>query len=153
MGRGKYKKALQGIFKPKNPLKYEGTYPIVYRSGLEKRVMIWLDSAPNIIGWSSESLVIPYYNPVKQRQARYFPDFQVKYQDSKGDIRTSVIEIKSASETRQPVKKARVTRRLVEDIMTWETNKAKWRHAEKYCQDRGWEFKVLTEHDLGVSHK
>lgn len=115
--------------------------------------MIWLDSAPNITGWSSESLVIPYYNPVKQRPARYFPDFVIKYSDSTGKLKTTVLEIKSSSECKEPKKKTRVTRRLVEEIMTWETNKAKWRHAEKFCQDRGWEFKVLTEQDLGIRSK
>ena len=33
----------QGIFKPTNPLKYKGSFPVVYRSGLELQVFRWMD--------------------------------------------------------------------------------------------------------------
>jgi hypothetical protein len=150
----KYRKAEKGKFRPKNPLKYDGDpTQIVYRSGLEKRMMLWLDKMPSVLSWSSECLIIPYYNPMKKRPARYFPDFLVKYMDSKGETHTMVVEVKSASEQQEPKKKSRVTRRLVESFMIWETNKAKWRAAAKFCEERGWKFKLLSEHDLGVRPK
>ena len=30
--------------------------------------------------------------------------------------------------------------------------KAKWKAAEQYCADRKYEFKIMTEDDLGISH-
>ena len=29
-------------------------------------------------------------------------------------------------------------------------NMAKWKAAEEFCKDRMWEFKVLTEDELGI---
>jgi hypothetical protein len=29
-------------------------------------------------------------------------------------------------------------------------NEAKWKAAEEFCADRKWQFKVLTEYDLGI---
>ena len=49
----------QGIFKPRYPEKYKGTFPISYRSRWEFSCMKILDSNPNILTWGSESVVIP----------------------------------------------------------------------------------------------
>jgi hypothetical protein len=34
--------------------------------------------------------------------------------------------------------------------MTWGVNEAKWKAAVEYCKDRNWQFKVVTEKDIGI---
>jgi hypothetical protein len=35
--------------------------------------------------------------------------------------------------------------------MTWGKNEAKWKAADEYAKDRGWQFLILTEKDLGIT--
>lgn len=140
-----------GYFRPKNPKKYVGDHTnIVYRSSWECKVMTWLDTNPSIISWASEELIIPYISPVDNRYHRYFPDFLVKVQGKDGVTRTMIIEIKPKRQTKEPVKKKRVTKQYINEVTTWGVNQAKWKAAEEYALDRGWQFKVLTEDDLGI---
>jgi hypothetical protein len=37
--------------------------------------------------------------------------------------------------------------------MTFIKNQAKWKAASEYSKDRGWEFKIITEHELGIAPK
>ena len=41
------KSYVQGQYKPINPEKYVGTYPIVFRSSWEHKVMVLFDTNPN----------------------------------------------------------------------------------------------------------
>jgi len=34
--------------------------------------------------------------------------------------------------------------------MTYAKNVSKWEYATKYCKDRGIEFKIITEVELGI---
>ena len=36
--------------------------------------------------------------------------------------------------------------------MTWGVNQAKWEACQKYCKDHNYEFKILTEQDLGIKY-
>ena len=56
MGSSKYR---QGVFWPKNKEKFIGTKAI-FRSGLELKFMRFCDGNPNVVKWSSESVVVPY---------------------------------------------------------------------------------------------
>ena len=50
-----YRAPYKGVFRPTNPQKYIGNANrIVYRSSWEKKVMIKLDTSPDIIKWSSD---------------------------------------------------------------------------------------------------
>lgn len=141
----------KGRFKPKNPKKYRGDPTnIIYRSLWELRVMKYLDDNPSILEWSSEELVIPYICPTDNRPHRYFPDFVVRVATKEGGIQTMVLEVKPKKETREPVKKKRVTKQYITEVMTWGKNQAKWKAAEEYCADRGWIFKLITETELGI---
>ena len=72
----------QGFYKPRNPKKYLGDpNNIVYRSGWELKFCEYLDLNTSVISWGSEELSIKYYNPVKKRIARYYPDFYMEYID------------------------------------------------------------------------
>lgn len=144
--------AYSGYFRPKNPKKYVGDPTnIIYRSSWEARVMNWLDMNPSIISWASEELVIPYISPVDKKYHRYFPDFLVKVKTQSGATKTMILEIKPKKQAMEPAKKKRVTKQYLHEVMTWGVNQAKWKAAEEYALDRGWEFKVLTEEHLGLA--
>jgi len=111
--------------------------------------MRFFDDNPDILAWGSEELIIPYISPVDGRQHRYFPDMIIKTQKG-GKIRTTVVEIKPEKQTVEPQKKSRITKKYITEVATYGVNMAKWKAAEEYCADRGWEFKVITEKDLGI---
>lgn len=136
----------QGRFRPKNPQKYIGdSSQIYYRSSLELRVMRKFDESPDVVGWASEELTVDYYDPVKRRSRRYFPDFIVKRKDGK----TMMVEVKPASQSAPPVhKKGKRRSRIISEELTWANNRAKWEAARKFCERNGWEFVVLTEKEI-----
>ena len=140
----------QGIFRPRNPQKYVGNVNnIVYRSSWECRVMNWLDRNPDILSWASEELIIPYKSPVDGRTHRYFPDFLVKVKTKEGAVKTMVLEVKPKRQTIAPTQQ-RKTKKYINEVITYGVNQAKWKYAQEYCADRGWEFKILTEEHLGL---
>ena len=142
-----YKK---GIFNPKNPKKYNGNAEnIVYRSSWEFRVMKWLDDNPNVIWWASEELIIRYKSPIDQKMHRYFPDFIVRLKQKNGTESTVVIEIKPQKQTVKPVQK-RKTKRYLQEAATYAVNQEKWRAADLFCKEHGWQFKIITEKELGL---
>ena len=141
----------KGFFKPKNPQKYKGNpTEIVYRRSWECRVMSFLDNNPSVVQWSSEEIVIPYLSPIDRKVHRYFPDFYIKVKDKNGKIKEMIWEIKPKKQSSQPKKQSRITQRYINEVVTWGINEAKWKAAEEYCLDRGWEFKVITEKHLGI---
>ena len=138
-----------GWFKPKNPKKYKGDpNNIVYRSSWELRVMKWLDEHPNIVWWASEELPIPYVSPVDNKVHRYFPDFVAKVKQA-GKETTMVLEVKPYKQTQKPTQK-RQTKRFLQEVVTYAVNQEKWRAADLFCKEHGWQFKILTEKELGL---
>jgi hypothetical protein len=132
---------MQGRFVPKHPEKYKGNPTnIFYRSSWEFKYMMFLDTHPEILQWSSEEIVIPYRSPKDQAIHRYFPDFWIK---KKNEI--CVVEIKPYVQTQEPTvgKKRKVT--LLKEAITYAVNQAKWEAATDYCLDRGWKFIKMTE--------
>jgi hypothetical protein len=143
--------AYSGLFKPKHPEKYVGDPTnIVYRSSWEVKVMSWLDNNDSIITWASEELFIPYISPVDNRWHRYFPDFLVKYKTKDNKLSTMMLEVKPKKQTAQPELQKRKTKQFINEVKTWGVNQAKWKAANEYCLDRGWEFKLITEDHLGL---
>lgn len=139
----------KGWFRPKNPKKYNGDPSnIVYRSSWELRVMKYLDEHPGVIWWASEELPIPYKSPIDQKVHRYFPDFIAKIRQAKGET-TVVIEVKPFKQTQKPTQKRR-TKRFLEEAATYAINQEKWRAADLFCKEHGWQFKIITEKDLGL---
>jgi len=143
--------AYQGIFRPKNPKKYIGdSNNIVYRSSWECRIMSWFDQNDDIISWASEELIVPYKSPVDNRFHRYFPDFIVKVKTRTGTVKTLMIEVKPKKQTVPPEPRKRITKQYITEVTTYGVNQAKWKAAQEYCLDRGWEFKIMTEEHLGL---
>jgi hypothetical protein len=113
--------------------------------------MSWLDLNDNIISWASEEVIIPYVSPVDNRFHRYFPDFLVKVRTKEGTTKTMMLEVKPKKQTQPPEVRKRVTKQYLNEVMTWGVNQAKWKAANEYCLDRGWEFKLITEDHLGLN--
>jgi hypothetical protein len=144
--------AYKGKFSPKNPGKYRGDPTgIIYRSLWERKVMVYLDENINVLEWRSEEIAIPYRSPVDNRIHRYFPDFIVKVRNPDGTVRTMMLEVKPKAQTREPkIPTNKKTKRYITEVMTWGVNQAKWKSAQDFCLDKGWDFKLLTEDELGI---
>jgi hypothetical protein len=112
--------------------------------------MSWFDQNDDIISWASEELIVPYKSPIDNRFHRYFPDFIVKVKTRDGTMKTLMIEVKPKKQTIPPEPKKRVTKQYVTEVTTYGVNQAKWKAAQEYCLDRGWEFKIMTEEHLGL---
>jgi hypothetical protein len=143
--------AYSGKYSPKNTNKYLGDPTnIWYRSLWERRVMVHLDENTNVVGWSNEEIIIPYLSPVDNRWHRYFPDFFVQVRNKLGIIEGMVLEVKPKSQSVPPVKKSKITKRYINEVVIWGVNEAKWKAANEYCKDRNWKFQVITEEHLGL---
>jgi hypothetical protein len=150
--------AYSGRFRPKKPNKYKGDPSnIIYRSLWELKFFKWCDEHPDVNWWQSEEMFVPYRSPVDQRIHRYFPDVIVNKNVPDGGKSTVMIEIKPYKQTipPDPRKKnatptGRVSRRFLNEVKTWGVNDAKWKAARGYCEQRGWEFVIMTERELGI---
>ena len=117
-------------------------------------MMNWLDTRDDVISWSSEEKAIWYYDPVAKKRRRYFPDFMIKYRNKNGVIVDEMIEVKPKSQVLGPPEEPkRRTKAWANAVMTYITNQAKWEAARNVCEDRGWNFRVITEDDLGIDYK
>ena len=133
------------------PRKYKGDPTnIIYRSLWERKFMVYCDKNQNILEWASEEIAIPYRSPIDNRVHRYFPDFYMKVKETNGKIKNYVIEVKPAKQTKPPAKPKRQTKGYIREAYEYARNQAKWKMAKEYCADRQWEFKVVTEKELGI---
>jgi len=114
--------------------------------------MRYLDSSSSVIQWASEWPVIPYRSIVDGRRHRYYPDFWVKKIGADGKKSVVIIEVKPYYQTIEPKKSNKLTKRYLTEVKTWATNTSKWSAAREYCADRGWDFQILTEKELGISY-
>ena len=141
----------KGRYRPSNPKKYKGdSYNIIYRSLWERKFMVYCDNQTKILEWGSEEIVLPYRSPIDNKVHRYFPDFYIKVKESNGKIKRYIIEIKPKKQTVEPKMKKRKTKGYIYEVYEYAKNQAKWKAAEEFCKDRMWEFKVLTEDELGI---
>jgi len=141
----------KGKYSPSHPKKYKGDPTnIVYRSLWERKFMVYCDNNENVLEWGSEEIVLPYRSPIDNKIHRYFPDFYIKYKDVNGKIKRSLIEVKPMSQCSPPKKPQRQTKKYLNEAYEYAKNQAKWKAAREFCADRMWEFKVLTEKELGI---
>jgi hypothetical protein len=137
-------------FIPIFPEKYTGDPTnIIMRSSWETRFASWCDKNPSVLKWSSEETVIPYRCPTDNRIHRYFVDFKITVSTGK----TYIVEVKPAAQTQPPIYPGRQTQRYITESLTFMKNKAKWEAAIEFAKDRGWEFKIITEKELGLTPK
>ena len=143
--------AYKGKYQPTFPRKYKGDPTnIIFRSLWEKKFMNYCDKNKNVLEWNSEEIIIPYRSPVDNRIHRYFPDFYMKVRESNGIIKNYIVEVKPLKQTTPPKKPKRQTRGYIREAYEYARNQAKWKVAKEFCKDRRWEFKVVTERELGI---
>jgi hypothetical protein len=135
-------KFAQGPYTVKNTAKYVGNGVPRYRSGWELAFMRFLDNNDNVMQWASESIQIPYRNPVTGKQSIYVPDFLITYKTRQNTLIAELIEIKPK---KQSVIESKMSNR---DRMVVAINYAKWAQATKWCKRNGLKFRILTEEDL-----
>jgi len=142
----------KGYYKPSYPKKYKGDpNNIIYRSLWERKFMKYCDTNENILEWHSEECCIPYRSPIDNRYHRYFPDFYIKVRESSGKIKKMIIEIKPQRQCVEPKIPKRKTKGYIFEVVEYAKNQAKWEAAKEWCLDHGYEFKVLTENELGIN--
>jgi hypothetical protein len=132
----------QGFFEVQNPQKYLGKGKPKYRSGWEQAFMRFCDNNDSIVGWVSESIAIPYRNPLTGKMTNYIPDFLIQYRTRTNEVRTELIEIKPKKQSILESKASVRDRALVA------VNYAKWAAAQAWCKRSGISFRVLTEDDI-----
>jgi hypothetical protein len=133
----------QGIYKIQNPEKYVGNHAPRYRSSWEHTFMMFCDNNPSVQQWSSESIKIPYRDPLTGKQTVYVPDFLIVYLDKNLRKHAELVEIKPANQ----MLKERVGKNIYNQAQ-YVKNMAKWEAAGKWAQNQGIKFRVINEKDL-----
>lgn len=133
----------QGYFDISKSTKYKGDGPVIYRSGLEKKIFNMFERSAKIIEWSSEPEEIEIYYMFGGKRRRYNIDCYVKFASGKMQL----IEIKPHSQTQEPqLSKYRGNQdRFTKDLDTFQKNMAKWESAHAWCFHNNMEFKIITD--------
>ena len=132
----------QGAYTVKNTAKYVGRGTPRYRSGWELTFMMFLDSNENVLQWASESISIPYRNPLTGKSSMYVPDFLVTYRGPNNTTKAELIEIKPKKQSLVESKMNANERAIVA------VNYAKWDSATKWAKKNGLTFRVITEDQI-----
>lgn len=104
--------------------------------------MQFCDTNPNVLEWASEEVHVLYWHPVKDKLAKYIPDFVIRYRNAQGEVITEMIEVK-------PKKQAVVSTRMTNyEKVSYVINQAKWAAARAYCEKAGIRFRVVTEQEM-----
>ena len=101
------------------------------------------DENPAIQQWASESVKIPYRDPLTGKATVYVPDFLVVFVDNRNKRQAELWEIKPLNQT------------LVEKVGKNKYNQAqfiknqvKWEAARNWCKQNGLKFRIITENEL-----
>lgn len=133
----------RGKFVPKNPEKYQGLGDPTYRSSWELTFMMFCDNNPAIEHWASESVKIPYRDPLTGKNTIYVPDFLIVYVDRNQKKHAELIEIKPNNQaTLEAVGKNKLNQ------AQYIRNLAKWEAATAWCKRYGIQFRVISERDI-----
>ena len=136
-------KFAQGRFEMKNPAKYVGKKTPLARSSWEFVFMRMLDEHPGVENWASESIQIPYRDPLTGKQTIYVPDFFIVYVDKNKNKHAEVVEVKPSNHTlREAVGKSQYNQ------AQYVKNMAKWEAANAWCRQQGIRFRVITENEI-----
>jgi hypothetical protein len=136
-------KFAQGRFEMKNPAKYVGKKTPLARSSWEFIFMRMLDEHEGVQNWASESIQIPYRDPLTGKQTIYVPDFFVVYVDKDKKKHAEVVEVKPSNHTLlEKVGKSRYNQEQ------YVKNMAKWEAANRWCKQQGVRFRVVSEDEI-----
>lgn len=142
---------VQGYFNPKNPDKYKGKTPIIYRSSWERKFMIMCDTKEEVVIWSSEPVEIKYWSSLDNKEHKYYPDFYMKVK--KGEVfEEYLVEIKPEAQIRKPEPPKKNSKKALKSYKflaeQYIKNRNKYAYAKQWAEERGWKFIVLTENSL-----
>jgi hypothetical protein len=140
-------KYASGKYQVKNPEKYMGKRLPNYRSSWEFAFMSFCDNNPAVLNWTSESIKIPYFNPVSGKNTIYVPDFLIVYVDANQKQHTELVEVKPSTETTME------SARSYRDKLSVAMNMAKWAAADSWARANNMRFRVVTEFDIFKNHK
>ena len=141
-------KFAKGQYKVQNPEKYIGIGTPYYRSSWELAFMRFCDNNPAIQQWASESIKIPYRDPLTGKHTIYVPDFFMVYVDKNQKKHAELIEIKPANQTliekvgKNPYNQAQYVRNMV-----------KWKMANTWAAQNNCKFRIINENDIFQSGK
>jgi len=136
-----------GVFTPSFPEKYKGGNAPRYRSSWELQLFRLADQHPNVVAWASESIRIPYMNPLTHKMSMYTPDVLMVFEDKNGNRRNELIEVKPRKHTHLEEAKT------VYDKAQFAINVAKWKAAQEFCKNHGMTFRVINENDIFQTKK
>jgi len=139
----------QGYFNPKNPEKYIGPSPIIYRSSWEHKFMIWCDNNDKVLKWSSEPVEIKYWYRKTNKAHTYYPDFYFKQLQQDGSAKEYLVEIKPKAQIQPPQMPKKNSQKALKSYKflaeQYVKNMDKYNAAKEYASNRGWNFIILTE--------
>jgi hypothetical protein len=153
----KYK---QGNFIPKNKekcIKLNNQGGFFYRSGLEHKLMVYLDNNESVINWNTELIKIPYRKNAWNNQLLemtetdhiYYPDFYYELKKSDGTISRVVAEVKPEHETKPPKVPNNPTAKQLKNfeysLKEYSKNLDKWKYCIEWCKNKGFEFIIITD--------
>ncbi len=151
MNASKFIKDTKVFEQLEHPEKYSGAKKqITTRSRWEKSFIFrFLEPNKNVLEWSSEDIIIPYYSDLDQKMHRYFPDFWFKHKNGKEYI----VEVKPWSQLSRPKVPKRRTRSYYDMCEQYIKNQAKFEAAMSFCkklkqQGRDISFQIVTEKEL-----
>lgn len=127
----------------KNPSKYIGKKVPLARSSWEFVFMRMLDEHAGVENWASESIQIPYQDPLTGKYTIYVPDFFIVYKDKNGRKNAEVVEVKPANQQlKERVGKSRYNQEQ------YIKNMAKWEAASAWCKQNQLKFRIINEDDI-----
>lgn len=149
--KGNYR---QGYFNPLNPQKYVGDPgKIIFRSSWEKKFATFCDLNEKVLAWSSETIQIPYQNPVEGGTKTYNIDFYLKIRKEDGSIKEYIAEVKPSKKLNKPqltgsrINEKRMNAHIVQ-MKEYAINMHKFQAAQEWARARGWDFIIITENFL-----
>jgi len=102
-----------------------------------------LDEHDGVENWASESIQIPYQDPLTGKYTIYVPDFFIVYKDKNGKKNAEVIEVKPANQQiKERVGKSRFNQEQ------YVKNMAKWEAATAWCKQNQLKFRIVNEDDI-----
>jgi hypothetical protein len=138
-------KTYKGKYKVKDPSRYIGdSTKVVYRSLWERKVFQWCENNPDVSGWNSEEIVVPYRCNTDRKMHNYYVDVLIVMKTGK----TFLVEIKPRKQTEAPKKPSRTSKKYINEVTTYIKNTSKWEAAQQYAIHKGWHFQIWTEDTL-----
>lgn len=139
---------MKGEYEVSNVDKCINGKSIKYKSKYEQRMMTYLDTSSSILKWGYEVLHILYISPSDGKEHKYEVDFYVEAIAVDDSIKKIAIEVKPLKQVLPPTGNNRSNKTKIIEENVYQLNQIKWEFAKKWCENKGIEFKIITETEL-----